>query len=320
MVNIDPVSSYLGKIDSHKNSEVRGVLEPLAEMADRTRVAVLSITHFSKPGSTSTAKALHRIIGSTAFTAAPRVALAVIEDAENQGRYLVLHAKNNLAPPPQGLAYRLEQTIVGADIVASRTVWETEPVTMTANQAMAAEMGGTEGGRVINEAKEFLEEILASGPAPQKEVKAAAEGAGISWPSVRRAKERLGVTAVRESVGASGAGRWLWSLPARPTHDPQGAQGAHFSNVGTLHQNGHFSGEGEHLAKQAETVAWDTFGTAGHLDGNGAAENNDPPDLGIPPFLRRENRRAEDLREIRHPAISSGPDDDLADFAPDLNE
>ena len=134
LVNIDPVSSYLGKIDSHKNSEVRGVLEPLAEMADRTRVAVLSITHFSKPGSASTAKALHRIIGSTAFTAAPRVALAVIEDAENPGRYLVLHAKNNLAPPPQGLAYRLEQTIIEADIVASRSVWETEPVTMTANQ------------------------------------------------------------------------------------------------------------------------------------------------------------------------------------------
>ena len=48
MVIIDPVSSYLGKTDSHKNSEVRGVLEPLADMADRTRVAVLSITHFSK--------------------------------------------------------------------------------------------------------------------------------------------------------------------------------------------------------------------------------------------------------------------------------
>ena len=37
-------------------------------------------------------------------------------------------------------------------------------MTMTANQAMAAEVGGTEGGRVINEAKKFLEEILATGP------------------------------------------------------------------------------------------------------------------------------------------------------------
>ena len=67
-------------------------------------------------------------------------------------------------------------------------------------------------------------------------------------------------------------------------------------------------------------------GAHGAHEGNGYAisttpENRrpaeDPTDLEIPPFLRREN--PEDLREIRHPAISSGPDDDLADFAPDLN-
>ena len=103
LVVIDPVSSYLGKADSHKNSEVRGVLEPLSELAERTRVAILTVTHFSKAGATNTTKALHRFIGSIAFVGAPRVAFAVIEDAEHNGRYLVLHAKNNLAPAPQGL-------------------------------------------------------------------------------------------------------------------------------------------------------------------------------------------------------------------------
>jgi RecA-family ATPase len=166
LVVIDPVSSYLGKTDSHKNSEVRGVLEPLAEMADRTRVAVLSITHFNKPGSANTVKALHRIIGSVAFSAAPRVAFAVIEDAENPGRYLVLHAKNNLAPAPQGLAYRLEQTIITNGIVASRIGWETEPVAMTANQAMAADAAG--GEHQIDEAVKLLRDLLAEGPVTAK--------------------------------------------------------------------------------------------------------------------------------------------------------
>ena len=46
LVVIDPISSYLGKADSHKNSEVRGVLAPLSEMADRTRVAILSRNAF----------------------------------------------------------------------------------------------------------------------------------------------------------------------------------------------------------------------------------------------------------------------------------
>ena len=50
LVVIDPISSYFGKgPDSHKNVDVRGVLEPVSEMAERLGVAVLSITHFSEP-------------------------------------------------------------------------------------------------------------------------------------------------------------------------------------------------------------------------------------------------------------------------------
>jgi RecA-family ATPase len=71
LVIIDPVSSYLGKVDSHKNAEVRTVLEPIVEMASRLRVAVVAVTHFSKGGGTS---ANHRIIGSIAFVAAARAA------------------------------------------------------------------------------------------------------------------------------------------------------------------------------------------------------------------------------------------------------
>jgi RecA-family ATPase len=59
LVIIDPISSYMGKTDSHKNAEVRGALEPLSEMAERLQVAILSITHFSKSGTGTNTKALH---------------------------------------------------------------------------------------------------------------------------------------------------------------------------------------------------------------------------------------------------------------------
>ena len=85
LVAIDPISSYFGKgPDSHKNVDVRGVLEPVSEMAERLRVAVLSITHFSKPGTGTASKALHKFIGSIAFVAAPRIAFVVMEDPEDQ--------------------------------------------------------------------------------------------------------------------------------------------------------------------------------------------------------------------------------------------
>jgi hypothetical protein len=259
LVIIDPVSSYLGKTDSHKNSEVRGVLEPLSDMAERMRVAVLSITHFSKANSNSSNKALHRFIGSIAFTGAPRTAFAVMEDPDDRNRKLFLHAKNNLAAPPQGLAFRLEQTIVGDGIVASRIVWETQPVTITANQALAAEAAGSDG-TAGQQAEELLRDLLAGGPIPQKEIKEAAEGNGLAWATVRRAKDRLGAKAQRQSEGKMGAGRWLWTL-----QDAQEDARCSRYKRGHLAENEHLAAEDEHL--------W---------NGNGQGDG-----LDIPTFLRR---------------------------------
>ena len=137
LIIIDPVSSYLGKTDSHKNAEVRGVLEPIGEFAERMDVAILSITHFSKAGVGSATKALHRFIGSIAFVGAPRIALAVLEE---DGRRLLLHAKNNLAPPPRGLAYSIEEKL-SQGIVSSHVAWEGEHVDMLADDAMQQDRG-----------------------------------------------------------------------------------------------------------------------------------------------------------------------------------
>jgi hypothetical protein len=110
LVTIDPVDAYIGAdVDGHKNTAVRAVLEPISEMAGRRRVAILAVTHFSKQ---SGSKALYRFIGSIAHIGSARVAFTVMSDLENEGRILVLNAKNNLAPMQKGLAFRLEQHIV----------------------------------------------------------------------------------------------------------------------------------------------------------------------------------------------------------------
>ena len=52
LVVIDPISSYLGRgIESHNNTDVRGVLEPVSEIASRLRVAVVAVSHFNKNSS-----------------------------------------------------------------------------------------------------------------------------------------------------------------------------------------------------------------------------------------------------------------------------
>src|SRR5215831_7849424 len=214
LVVIDPVSSYLGKTDSHKNSEVRGVLEPLSEMAERTRVAILSVTHFSKGGQNAGRKALDRFIGSVAFVGAPRAAFAAIADPDHKGRLLFLPVKNNLARPPQGLAYRIEEHLCGdaADgISAPRIVWEDEPVTMTANEALAADSAVPGTRTAKSEAMELLKEVLADGPMPAAQVVKIMSNHGLSEKPVRSARKALGVEIDRDGFGPRS--KSMWSLP-----------------------------------------------------------------------------------------------------------
>ena len=216
LVVIDTINSYLGKTDSHKNAEVRQVLDPLSKMAERKRVAVVSITHFSKGGSNSTNKALHRFLGSIGFVGSPRAAFATFEDPDDPDRRLFLHAKNNLAPPPPGLAYRLEQTIVGGpgkDIVASRVKWELNHVSTTANEALAADAAsGSDKGFPREDAKDFLQQMLAGGPADVEPVNKQAKSLGISERTLRRARRDLNVIATKGDF----AGGWSLSLPPQP--------------------------------------------------------------------------------------------------------
>jgi putative DNA primase/helicase len=162
LVVIDPISSYLGpKVDSHVNAAVRGVLEPVGEMASRLRVAVVSVTH--PPKGTGTA-AINRFIGSIAFVAASRAAFMVARDTDDPERRLLLPVKNNLAPLGKGFAFRLEQRIVGdpgKGIVVSTVAWETAPVDITVDAALQAADAQAGGGMSAGaEAEQFLKEML----------------------------------------------------------------------------------------------------------------------------------------------------------------
>jgi putative DNA primase/helicase len=251
LIIIDPISSYLGpNVDSHVNAAVRAVLEPVSEMAARLRVAIVAITHPPKGTGTT---AINRFIGSIAFVAAARAAFMVTRDAHDDTRRLFLPVKNNLAAVGNGLAFRLEQRIVGdpgKEIVASSVLWESEPVTVTADQALQAVDAQAGGVRTeAAEAEDFLRDLLAGEPVAAAHVKREATAAGLSWATVRRAQKRLGIRPARRAESGDGLGdrgHWYWSLPTahtplRCSSDPYDA---HVSQVGTL-------GKSEHLRRSA---------------------------------------------------------------------
>jgi putative DNA primase/helicase len=204
LVVIDPVTAYLGRSDSHNNAEIRGLLAPLGAIAERHGVAVIAVTHLNKAGG---GPAIYRAMGSLAFAAAARAAWAVSKDKDDPKRRLLLSIKNNIASDGGGLAYRIEPVGVdGCPVVA----WEPDPVNVSADDALSGQRDD-QGGSALDEAKEWLRDMLVNGSRPANEIKETAEREGIKERTLQRAKKALGVVADRE--GFAEAGRWVWAMP-----------------------------------------------------------------------------------------------------------
>ena len=229
LVVIDPVTAYLGGVDSHKNAEIRGLLAPLGALATRHGVAVVAVTHLNKSNG---GPAIYRAMGSLAFAAAARAAWAVTKDKGDEKRRLFLPIKNNIAPNTGGLAYRIDGLSTGGASVA----WEPDPVIESADDALSGDR--TNGGEAteLDDAANWLREQLSEGSRRTTDVERDAKEAGYSSGTLRRAKARIGAAAVKSAYG----GAWEWTLPT-PTQSDQPSkainQGAHSLQDERLREN-----------------------------------------------------------------------------------
>ena len=229
LVVIDPISAYLGSTDSHRNSEVRALLAPLAHFSATNSCAIVGISHLNK---SACGEALFRVSGSLAFVAAARAAYLVGQDPDDDGRRLFLPLKNNLGNDKTGLAFRIEESMIEASdgqIATSRAVWSAEEVTTQAADLLRPVSSVNPAQRgALEEAQEFLCAFLADGPALAKHIREEAEAAGISKATLRRASKALRV----EHHKAGMTRGWSWSLPRRRSPISEGAQFGSVSSFG----------------------------------------------------------------------------------------
>lgn len=197
-VVIDPFSAYLGRTDTHRDSEVRSTLAPLLDMAEQERFALGAICHLSKDAQKA---ALHRPGGSIAFVAAARIVLALAADPHDPDRRLLAAIKSNICRPAATLAYR---------ITDDGLVWESAAVEMDVADIFkpaTSREDQTDAEAVI---RDLLDDEDAW-PMGAKDAIEAGQAHGITERTMRWTAKKLGIRISRSGFGR--AGKWVWHRP-----------------------------------------------------------------------------------------------------------
>jgi hypothetical protein len=190
LVIVDPIQSYLGaEVDAHRSNETRPVLDGLARLAEEHDACVLLVRHFAK---SPTGRAIHRGLGSIDLTGAVRTELHAGSADEQRA---MVHAKSNLGILGQSLGYTIE---------ADGSFRWTGKSELTAVDLQEAESTREERSE-IDEACDYLEQTLASGPRKVRELE---DGTHVHSRTLRRAAQKLGVVRTRDG----GRGAWVWAL------------------------------------------------------------------------------------------------------------
>lgn len=229
---VDPVVNAVAG-DSHKSGEVRRALQPLVDFGAKMRCAVLGISHFSK--GTGGKEPLERVTGSLAFGALARIVLATAKITEGEtSRRIFCRAKSNIGLDNGGFEYDLQQKEIDGypGLFSSYVLWG-NPVEGSARELLAEpdkRESGEHDSTALDDAKDFLLELLKDGELPQKQIEADAKGASHSMRTVRRAKDALGIKSVKRKLDNC----WYWKLAGNMPKDGEDVQHVHINCVDAL--------------------------------------------------------------------------------------
>jgi hypothetical protein len=203
LVVVDVLMAFLpGKVDSHRDQDIRTVLSALSGMTERTGCCLLLLRHLNKGAG---GNPLYRGGGSIGIVGAARAALLAAHDPEDESRRVLAVTKSNLAAMPGALGYQL---VDSPDDGCARVEW-LGPTTHQAGDLLGR-IGDDDDRTERDEAADWLTDYLIrnGGEVRAGDAIKAASRDGIAKSTLTRARQRAGV----DSVKAGMAGGWVWSL------------------------------------------------------------------------------------------------------------
>ena len=188
LIVFDPIQSYLGQgVQMNRAEQVRPLLDGLGALAKELDMAVVLISHMSKPGP-GVASALDRLLGSSDFRNAARSILIVGKAPDHPDTRVVAHAKNSLGVPGESQQYH---------ICENGTVAYDGPCALTADRIIrdtGDAQPRTRPAAALGTAVEVLDKQLSFvGWVEHAEVERLCARHGFSERTMRRAREALGL-------------------------------------------------------------------------------------------------------------------------------
>lgn len=178
----DPIQAYLGaELDMHRANEVRPVLTELSRLAEEYRCAMVLVAHMSKMSSNS---ALYRALGSIDIVALARSELILVNKPNDPERHKILaHEKSSLAAHGNSIEFHIDYDAGGIVFDGYSD--------LKADDILGQRKETKRSSVALDEAKEFLEEMLAEGYADFQDIMKEAESRGIKRTVIYEAKKGL---------------------------------------------------------------------------------------------------------------------------------
>jgi len=210
MVVMDVLAAYTGSNNGqnpNNDAAIRTMLNPLTHMLDRQRVCGLALRHWTKAGDDDL---VMRGGGSIAYSAAARHIYACVQHPEHEHIYVLVCAKNNLAPKAEPIAYSI---VEGDTYNTARLRWR-GPIDITVQELMRRHRDQVpdDDSSDMERCKAFVLTALVDGPLLATSVVTAAADQGFSQATTQRAASQLHVQKVREQQ-PDGTMRSMWHLP-----------------------------------------------------------------------------------------------------------
>ena len=211
---IDPITAFCGRnFQNNSATDVRLVMSALAQISDRTNVAIIALTHLRKD---RTGGMLNRLLGAGAWTHGARVVFGVMQ-SERHGVNLLGKLKTNICEDVGCYPYTIRtKEMSGRTQEVAYADWVDGGMWHERMDVMEREEGDSETshyGEKKDLACTIISEVLADGkPHPISEIENQCSDQNISLATMKIAGAFLNVNKERTKTTPSTG---LWSLPSR---------------------------------------------------------------------------------------------------------